>query len=73
MFVIDSKGTLVYAGAIDSIQGGEPEPDEKVTNYVDVALTEIAAGKPVTRPRHSPAPSSIDCSLSHAERSLPES
>lgn len=48
MYVIDPKGTLVYAGAIDSTQGGEPEPDEKVTNYVSVALEELAAGKAIT-------------------------
>ncbi|WP_437654293.1 thioredoxin family protein [Sorangium sp. So ce1182] len=48
MYVIDPQGTLVYAGAIDSTKGGEPEPDEKVTNYVDVALTELAAGKAIS-------------------------
>ncbi|AUX39199.1 hypothetical protein SOCE26_005810 [Sorangium cellulosum] len=48
MVVIDPKGTLVYAGAIDSTKGGEPEQDEKVTNYVDAALAELAAGKPVS-------------------------
>jgi peroxiredoxin len=48
MFVIDPKGTLVYAGAIDSTKGGEPEPGETVSNYVELALAEVAAGKPVT-------------------------
>jgi peroxiredoxin len=50
MYVIDPAGVLVYAGAIDSTAGGEPEPDEKVTNYVDVALDELAQGKPVSKP-----------------------
>lgn len=48
MYVIDPKGTLVYAGAIDSTKGGEPEPGEQVTNYVNVALGELAAGKAVS-------------------------
>jgi peroxiredoxin len=47
MYVIDPKGTVVYAGAIDSTRGGEPEKDEKVTNYVDVALGELAEGKTI--------------------------
>lgn len=49
MFIVDPKGTLVYAGAIDSTGGGEPEPGEAVTNYVDVALGELAAGKTVAK------------------------
>ncbi|MGK3997427.1 redoxin domain-containing protein [Sorangium sp. So ce1024] len=48
MYIIDPQGTLVYAGAIDSTKGGEPEPDEQVTNYVEAALTELAAGKPIS-------------------------
>ncbi|WP_437725095.1 thioredoxin family protein [Sorangium sp. So ce861] len=48
MYVIDPQGTLVYAGAIDSTKGGEPEPGEQVTNYVDAALAELTAGKPVS-------------------------
>jgi peroxiredoxin len=49
MYIVDPKGTLIYAGAIDSTQGGEPEPGEAVTNYVDVALGELAAGKAVSK------------------------
>ncbi|XXY45332.1 thioredoxin family protein [Sorangium sp. So ce269] len=48
MVIIDPQGTLVYAGAIDSTKGGEPEPDEKVTNYVATALAELAAGKAIS-------------------------
>jgi peroxiredoxin len=50
MVVIDPAGALVYAGAIDSTAGGEPEPDEKVTNHVEVALDELARGKPISTP-----------------------
>jgi peroxiredoxin len=48
MYIVDPKGTLVYKGAIDSSKGGEPEANETVTNYVHVALNELAAGKPVS-------------------------
>lgn len=50
MFVIDKKGTLVYAGAIDNSPDGEGKsaPDGKLVNYVDAALGELAAGKAVT-------------------------
>jgi len=48
MYVIDPAGVLVYAGAIDSTQGGEPEKDDKVINYVEAALGELAQGKPVS-------------------------
>jgi peroxiredoxin len=50
MFIIDAKGILVYRGAIDNSPDGEGESPEggKLVNYVDAALSELAAGKPVT-------------------------
>lgn len=52
MFVIDAKGVLVYAGAIDNSPDGEGKSAEggKLVNYVDAALAELAAGKPVSVP-----------------------
>ncbi len=47
MYVIDAKGTLVYAGGIDSIQGGNPADIAKATNYVREALKDVEDGKPV--------------------------
>lgn len=47
MYVIDAKGTLVYAGAIDSIRSSDPADVPKAKNYVAQALDEIKAGKPV--------------------------
>jgi peroxiredoxin len=49
MFVIDAKGVLVYAGAIDNSPDGEGKSAEggKLVNYVDAALADLAAGKPV--------------------------
>jgi peroxiredoxin len=50
MYVIDPRGILVYRGAIDNSPDGEGESPEggKLINYVDAALSELAAGKPVT-------------------------
>jgi len=49
MFVIDPKGVLVYAGAIDNSPDaeGKSAPDGKLVNYVDAALEDIAAKRPV--------------------------
>ena len=48
MFVIDPKGTLIYAGAIDSVPSTDPDDVSKAVNYVQLALGEAMAGKPVT-------------------------
>jgi peroxiredoxin len=52
MFVIDQDGTLVYAGAIDNSPDGEAESpsDGKLVNYVDAALADLAAKRPVALP-----------------------
>lgn len=47
MYVVDPKGTLVYAGGIDSIQSGNPADIAKATNYVREALTDLKSGRPV--------------------------
>lgn len=48
MYVIDTKGTLVYAGAIDNRPSASPSDVAGATNHVKVALAETLAGKPVT-------------------------
>jgi len=48
MYVIDAKGTLVYAGAIDDKRSANPADIKTSTNHVAVALGEVAAGKAVT-------------------------
>jgi peroxiredoxin len=50
MFVIDPKGTLVYAGAIDSVASTDEDDLKKATNYVSQALTESMAGKKISVP-----------------------
>lgn len=49
MYIIN-KGTLVYRGAIDSINSPEPADVAKADNYVAKALDEVLAGKPVSTP-----------------------
>lgn len=54
MFVIDAKGTLVYAGGIDSIPSADQADIGKAQNYVRLALADVAAGKPVATPTSRP-------------------
>lgn len=51
MFVIDAAGKIAYAGAIDDDArlGGKP-----TVNYVEQALAELTAGKPVSTARTNP-------------------
>jgi peroxiredoxin len=56
LFVIDAKGTVVYAGAIDNSpdgEGGKPSGG-KLVNYVEAALADLAAGRPVQTPVTKP-------------------
>lgn len=46
MYVIDTTGKLVYAGAIDDDNAGTK--GASAVNYVDAALSELMAGKPVS-------------------------
>ena len=48
MFIIDAAGKLVYMGGIDSITSTNPEDIPGATQYVRVALREMAAGAPVS-------------------------
>ena len=53
MFVVDKAGMLVYSGAIDNSPDGEGLSPQGGTlvNYVDAALSDLAAGRPVQTPR----------------------
>lgn len=48
MYIVDGKGMLVYAGGIDSIASASAADIAKATNYVKVAMSEIASGKPLS-------------------------
>lgn len=49
MYVIDTQGKLVYAGAIDSKPTANPADVKTATNYVAQALGETMAGKAVSQ------------------------
>lgn len=54
MYIIDPKGTLVYAGAIDDKRSTRVEDVKTAKNYVRAALGETLAGKPVSTASTSP-------------------
>jgi peroxiredoxin len=49
LYVIDEQGTLVYRGAIDNSPDGEGDSPAggKLVNYVDSALADLSAKRPV--------------------------
>jgi peroxiredoxin len=49
MFIIDKDGKVAYVGGIDNDPEGEK--GDKRINYVEKALDELTAGKPVSEPR----------------------
>ena len=48
MYIIAGDGKLLYAGGIDDKQSAALEDLKTAKNFVDAALTEVAAGKPVS-------------------------
>lgn len=48
MYIIDPDGVLRYAGAIDSIPSADTDDIAKAVQYVPQALSELAAGQPVS-------------------------
>ncbi|MFA5940965.1 MAG: redoxin domain-containing protein [Sinimarinibacterium sp.] len=54
MFIVDAKGTLVYAGGIDSIASTDTDDIPKAKPYVKTALAEAMAGKPVSEAATAP-------------------
>lgn len=62
MYVIDPKGTLVYAGGIDDKPTTDVADVAGATNYVRAALDETLAGKPVTTAVSKP----YGCSVKYA-------
>lgn len=49
MYIVDPRGVLVYAGAIDNKPSSNPADVATATNHVKVAIAEALAGKPVTQ------------------------
>jgi len=54
MFVIDPKGTLAYAGAIDDKPTADPADIPGAKNYVTAALADVKAGRAVATPTSKP-------------------
>lgn len=61
MFIIDTKGNIVYSGAIDNSPMGKKT--EGVVNYVDNVLGEVIAGKAVSVPVTEP----YGCTVKYAK------
>jgi hypothetical protein len=54
MYIIDSKGTLVYMGGIDDKPTRDAADIASARNHVLAALSELKAGKPVSVPTSRP-------------------
>lgn len=54
LYVIDARGTLVYAGAIDSKPTARAADIAGATNHVNAALADVLAGRPVAVPATQP-------------------
>jgi hypothetical protein len=63
MFLIDSKGTVVYAGGIDDKPSTDQADIATAKGYVQTALDEVLAGKPVTTASSQP----YGCSVKYAD------
>ena len=48
VFVINDKGTLVYAGALDNAPMGKVADGGTLVNYVEAAVADLRAGRSVT-------------------------
>ncbi|MEM7018933.1 MAG: thioredoxin family protein [Pseudomonadota bacterium] len=48
MYIVDEAGQLVYMGGMDDKPSPSKSSLEGATNYVRVAMTEMAEGKPIT-------------------------
>lgn len=62
MYIIDAKGTLVYAGAIDNKPSASSSSLNGAKSYVRQAIAELKAGKPVSEP----ATKAYGCSVKYA-------
>jgi peroxiredoxin len=54
IFIINRDGTLVYAGGIDSIASADPADIARATNYVNAAMADLKAGRPVAKGNTKP-------------------
>jgi len=64
MYVIDPKGVLIYAGAIDDKPSTKQADIKGATNYVQACLEAAMAGKPVSTRTTTP----YGCSVKYAKK-----
>jgi peroxiredoxin len=65
-YVIDTKGVLVYRGALDNAPSGKVEGDGKKIEYLANALADVKAGKPVATADTKP----YGCSVKYGKPSV---
>jgi peroxiredoxin len=63
MYVIDAKGTLVYAGGIDDRPSANPADVKGAKNLVSAALADVLAGRPIAQAVTRP----YGCSVKYAD------
>ena len=63
LYVVDAKGTLVYAGGIDDKPSANPADVKSAKNLVNAALADILAGKAVAQPTSR----AYGCSVKYAD------
>lgn len=63
LYVIDARGVLVYAGAIDDKPSANPADVARATNHVKAALADLRAGRSVATPTTRP----YGCSVKYAD------
>lgn len=63
LYIVDAQGTLVYAGGIDDKPSPNPADVKSAKNFVNAALAEVAAGKPVTQAATRP----YGCSVKYSD------
>lgn len=63
LYIVDPRGTLVYAGGIDDRPSANPADVKTAKNHVNAALADLAAGKPVAQAATRP----YGCSVKYAD------
>jgi peroxiredoxin len=63
LYIVDAKGTLVYAGGIDDKPSANPADVKSAKNYVNAALADMAAGKAVAQAATRP----YGCSVKYSD------
>ena len=63
LFIINPDGIVIYTGAIDDKPSTRPADLAGATNYVQAALEEALAGRPIS----TPSTTSYGCSVKYAE------